>query len=201
VAYQILGAVSDENIEVDMIVQNVGEDGTADFTFTVHRNDYERSLELVRAVCGELRNFCGDRDPVIFGRACLTRQPERLLLGCVEIYAAWLPQHLYYLVHLVLWMLPIAVLQWVAFHKILRPHLKAIIAIPLALGTYLILTDMVAVHYGVWGFDDRLILGFNPGGVPIEEWLFFYLTALLCVQSFLLFLPEQDRSQPAAAEG
>lgn len=54
VAYRILGAVSDENIEVDMIVQNVAEDRTADFTFTVHRNDYERSLELVRGVCDQL---------------------------------------------------------------------------------------------------------------------------------------------------
>lgn len=54
VAYRILGAVADENIEVDMIVQNVAEGGTADFTFTVHRNDYERSLEIVRGVCDEL---------------------------------------------------------------------------------------------------------------------------------------------------
>lgn len=54
VAYRILGAVADANIEVDMIVQNVAEDGTADFTFTVHRNDYERSLEIVRGVAGEL---------------------------------------------------------------------------------------------------------------------------------------------------
>jgi aspartate kinase len=54
VAYRILGAVADANIEVDMIVQNVAEDGTADFTFTVHRNDYERSLEIVRNVCEEL---------------------------------------------------------------------------------------------------------------------------------------------------
>jgi len=54
VAYRILGAVADENIEVDMIVQNVAEDGTADFTFTVHRNDYERSLEIVRGVCDDL---------------------------------------------------------------------------------------------------------------------------------------------------
>ena len=37
-----------------MIVQNVAEDGTADFTFTVHRNDYERSLEIVRGVCDDL---------------------------------------------------------------------------------------------------------------------------------------------------
>lgn len=55
VAERILGCVSDANIEVDMIVQNVAEDGTADFTFTVHRNDYDRSLELVRAVAQELR--------------------------------------------------------------------------------------------------------------------------------------------------
>ena len=54
VAYRILGAVADANIEVDMIVQNVAEDGGADFTFTVHRNDYESTLEIVRGVAGEL---------------------------------------------------------------------------------------------------------------------------------------------------
>ncbi|CAK0748595.1 Aspartate kinase [Gammaproteobacteria bacterium] len=49
VAYRILGPVADANIEVDMIVQNVGQDGTTtDFTFTVHRNDYEQALEIVR---------------------------------------------------------------------------------------------------------------------------------------------------------
>lgn len=54
VAYRILGAVSNANINVDMIVQNVAEDGTADFTFTVHRSDYERTLELVRGPASEL---------------------------------------------------------------------------------------------------------------------------------------------------
>ena len=44
IAYQILGPVSDANIEVDMILQNVGADGTTDFTFTVHRNDYDTAL-------------------------------------------------------------------------------------------------------------------------------------------------------------
>ena len=47
VAAHILGPIADENIEVDMIVQNVGSDETADFTFTVHRNDYEKGLELL----------------------------------------------------------------------------------------------------------------------------------------------------------
>ncbi len=55
IAEKILGTVADANIEVDMIVQNVAEDGTADFTFTVHRNDYERSLELLRKVADELK--------------------------------------------------------------------------------------------------------------------------------------------------
>jgi len=48
VASDILGPVTKANIEIDMIVQNVGEDGTTDFTFTVHRNDYDRALELLQ---------------------------------------------------------------------------------------------------------------------------------------------------------
>jgi len=47
VASDILGAVTEANIEIDMIVQNVGEDGTTDFTFTVHRNDYDAALDLL----------------------------------------------------------------------------------------------------------------------------------------------------------
>jgi len=49
VAYRILGPVANANIDVDMIVQNVGPSGTTtDFTFTVHRNDYEQALEIVQ---------------------------------------------------------------------------------------------------------------------------------------------------------
>lgn len=48
VASDILGPVTEANIEIDMIVQNVGEDGTTDFTFTVHRNDYNKALRLVQ---------------------------------------------------------------------------------------------------------------------------------------------------------
>ena len=48
IAYQILGPVADANIDVDMIVQNVGHANTTDFTFTVHRNDFAKALEIVR---------------------------------------------------------------------------------------------------------------------------------------------------------
>jgi aspartate kinase len=62
IAYSILGPVSDANIEVDMIIQNIGHDGTTDFTFTVHRNDYERTLEILKEHATQLsaREVSGD---------------------------------------------------------------------------------------------------------------------------------------------
>jgi len=62
VAFSLLGSVADANIEVDMIIQNIGQDGTTDFTFTVNRSDYERTLEIVRAHAQELgaREVLGD---------------------------------------------------------------------------------------------------------------------------------------------
>jgi aspartate kinase len=62
VASRILGPVSEANIEVDMIVQNISNEGLTDFTFTVHRNEYERALELLREHAAELgaREVFGD---------------------------------------------------------------------------------------------------------------------------------------------
>ncbi|MFO7593810.1 MAG: aspartate kinase [Pseudomonadota bacterium] len=62
VAYRILGPIGDANIEVDMIVQNIGADETTDFTFTVHRNDYEKALELLKQTAKEVgaREVAGD---------------------------------------------------------------------------------------------------------------------------------------------
>ncbi|MDX1475143.1 MAG: aspartate kinase [Reinekea sp.] len=53
-ASRILGPVSAANIEVDMIVQNVAEDNTTDFTFTVHRNDYHRVMQVLQSVAEDL---------------------------------------------------------------------------------------------------------------------------------------------------
>lgn len=48
IAYQILGPVADANIDVDMIIQNVGADGTTDFTFTVHKNELNKALAILK---------------------------------------------------------------------------------------------------------------------------------------------------------
>jgi aspartate kinase len=56
IAYQILGPISDANIEVDMIIQNQSVDGKTDFTFTVPRGDYEKSLKIID---GEVKQHLG----------------------------------------------------------------------------------------------------------------------------------------------
>ena len=48
IAYQILGEVAEANIDVDVIIQNVSKEGKTDFSFTVNRNDYQRTIELLK---------------------------------------------------------------------------------------------------------------------------------------------------------
>ncbi len=50
IAYQILGPVADANIDVDMIIQNVGEDGMTDFSFTVPRGEYQKAMTILESV-------------------------------------------------------------------------------------------------------------------------------------------------------
>ena len=62
IAYKILGPVADANIDVDMIVQNVGHEKTTDFTFTVHRNDFARAMDIVKSTAAGIgaREVTGD---------------------------------------------------------------------------------------------------------------------------------------------
>jgi len=54
VASKILCPVADKNIEIDMIIQNIADDKTTDFTFTVHRNDYQKTKAVLEEVCETL---------------------------------------------------------------------------------------------------------------------------------------------------
>ena len=61
IAYQILGPISDANIDVDMIIQNMGVDGTTDFSFTVHRNDFVRAMDILKS---QVQPHIGARDVI-----------------------------------------------------------------------------------------------------------------------------------------
>ncbi len=62
IAHKILGPIADANIEVDMIVQNIAPDAKTDFTFTVHRNDYKKAMDILQRTCTEMgaREISGD---------------------------------------------------------------------------------------------------------------------------------------------
>ena len=62
VAFKILEPIAEANIEVDMIIQNIADDKTTDFTFTVHRNDYQRAKAILEQTCTDLgaRKVTGD---------------------------------------------------------------------------------------------------------------------------------------------
>jgi aspartate kinase len=66
IAFKILGPIAEANIEVDMIIQNIADDATTDFTFTVHRNDYAKAKALLEQTCQTLgaRKVTGDESIV-----------------------------------------------------------------------------------------------------------------------------------------
>ena len=62
IAFAILGPVADANIDVDMIIQNASTEGMTDFSFTVHRNEYKRAMQILEKVKAEIkaRGVVGD---------------------------------------------------------------------------------------------------------------------------------------------
>ena len=66
IAYAILGPIADANIDVDMIIQNASVDGITDFSFTVHRNDYGKAMDIARKVTSHI----GAKDIVGDNRVC-----------------------------------------------------------------------------------------------------------------------------------
>ena len=66
VAYKVLGPVSDANVEVDVIVQNVAADGTTDLTYTVHRNELDKARKITEGIAKELNA----REVAVDGTIC-----------------------------------------------------------------------------------------------------------------------------------
>ncbi len=59
IAFSILDPVGQAHVDVDMIIQNIGVDGSTDFSFTVHRNEYQKTLDLLN---NTIKPQCGARE-------------------------------------------------------------------------------------------------------------------------------------------
>jgi lycopene cyclase domain-containing protein len=100
-----------------------------------------------------------------------------------------------YISHILLWMLPVIAIQWALAWRIFRRNLRAVFIPPLVIGTFYSLADSVAVRDGIWYFDPAQNMGMFVGPLPIEEIIFFYTTALLVSQSFVMLVPERFREK------
>jgi len=98
-----------------------------------------------------------------------------------------------YMAHLLVYILPILIGQWLIAHKIFRRNLRAILGPTLIAGVYLSACDALAIKSGIWFFGESQLAGLFIGPLPIEEILFFFLTALLVSQSVVMLLPQRFR--------
>jgi len=95
--------------------------------------------------------------------------------------------HATYLAILILWCLPILALQWAVAARALWAVRRLLLATTLLSGTFLSVADAVGIARGIWqihaaGTTGILLLGH----LPIEEALFYYLTAAMCAQGFAM---------------
>jgi lycopene cyclase domain-containing protein len=96
-----------------------------------------------------------------------------------------------YLVHLMVWALPLIAVQLgaLAYHYKERTGavLRAVLPPAFLIGGYLSLADHLAISAGVWNFGEGKHLGVYVGAVPLEEVLFFVMTSLLVSLGLALF--------------
>lgn len=107
-----------------------------------------------------------------------------------------------YLTHLLLWALPVILLQWVALARHYKERtgavLRAVLPPAFLVGGYLAAADHLAISAGIWNFGEGKHLGVYVGAVPLEEVLFFVLTSVLVSLGLALFTallgPKEARS-------
>ncbi|MBF6589875.1 MAG: lycopene cyclase domain-containing protein [Ktedonobacterales bacterium] len=94
--------------------------------------------------------------------------------------------HWPYLPFLLIWAPPVIVVQWLVGARYLWRERRRWPWIVLSLGAYFTLADAVAILAGIWRFERRSLVGLFLGPVPIEEVLFYLLTAAMVVQGFVI---------------
>ena len=94
--------------------------------------------------------------------------------------------HWTYLPFLLVWALPVIAIQWLAGGRYLWRERGLWPWIVAGLCVYFSLADAIAIQAGIWRFDNASLTGILVGPVPIEEILFYLLTATMVVQGFVI---------------
>jgi putative membrane protein len=94
--------------------------------------------------------------------------------------------HWPYLPFLLVWALPVLLVQWLVGARYLWRGRRSWPWLVLGLGAYFTLADAIAIIAGIWRFDRTALAGPALGPVPIEEILFYLLTAAMVVQGFVV---------------
>ena len=94
--------------------------------------------------------------------------------------------HWPYMPFLLVWSLPVIIIQWLVGGKYLWRECGHWMWIALGLCLYFTFADAVAIRSNIWHFDTRSLIGVWLGPVPIEEVLFYLLTATMVVQGFVI---------------
>jgi lycopene cyclase domain-containing protein len=107
--------------------------------------------------------------------------------------------HWPYLPFLLVWALPVIAIQWALGGRYLWRERHVWPWVALGLTAWFTLADAIAISAGVWRFDERALVGVALGPVPLEEILFYLLTALMVTQGFVtLWYGYADRAALAA---
>lgn len=93
--------------------------------------------------------------------------------------------HWPYLPFLLAWALPVLAIQWLLGGRYLWRERHTWPLVTLGLGIWFSLADAIAINAHIWSFDTSSLVGIWLGPVPLEEVLFYLLTAAMCVQGFV----------------
>ena len=129
-------------------------------------------------------NDANDADDERAGRSISAGAPASLGAGLLAM-AAPVGAHWAYLPFLLVWALPVIVIQWALGGRYLWRERRSWAWVALGLCAYFTLADAVAIQAGVWSFDVHALVGVALGPVPLEEILFYLLTALMVTQGFV----------------
>lgn len=100
-----------------------------------------------------------------------------------------------YLVYELAWALPVIALQWAAAWRELWRCRRVLVLAVFISTLYLVSCDAFALGHGIWRVDPHRVLGLHFGPLPLEEFIFYFVTNIMAAQGFVLiagFLRERE---------